>query len=91
VIMGYIGVIIFQGPFWIAMFVSSQPQQLPGWFLFSFSLSGAIGGAITGSLLMIVLVLCYYDTRIRKEAFDLQLMMSTLDRTTSAPGAVQTN
>jgi hypothetical protein len=91
VIMGYIGVIIFQGPFWIAMFVSSQPQQLPGWFLFSYALSGAIGGAITGSLLMIVLVLCYYDTRIRKEAFDLQLMMSTLDRTTSAPGAVQTN
>jgi hypothetical protein len=89
-IMGYIGVIIFQGPFLIAMFMSAQPQQLPGWLLLAFSLSGAIGGAITGSLLMIVLVLCYYDTRIRKEAFDLQFMMSTLDQPAApASGAVQ--
>jgi hypothetical protein len=36
---------------------------------------------------MIVLVLCYYDTRIRKEAFDLQFMMQSLDRSSSAPPA----
>jgi hypothetical protein len=88
-IVGYIGVIIFQGPFLIAMFMSAQPQQLPGWLVFSSSFSGAVGGAITGSLLMIVLVLCYYDTRIRKEAFDLQFMMSSLDRTASASSAAQ--
>jgi hypothetical protein len=37
-------------------------------------------------VLLIALVLCYYDTRIRKEAFDLQFMMSSLDRPVPAPG-----
>jgi hypothetical protein len=37
---------------------------------------------------MIVLVLCYYDTRIRKEAFDLQFMMASLDRPSPATGTV---
>jgi len=29
---------------------------------------------------MIAIVLLYYDSRIRKEAFDLQFMLSSLDR-----------
>jgi hypothetical protein len=50
-------------------------------------MSGAVGGAVTGPILLIALVLCYYDTRIRKEAFDLQFMMSSLDRPAPAPEA----
>ena len=34
-----------------------------------------LGGALAAPLLMIGLVLLYYDIRIRKEAFDLQLLM----------------
>jgi hypothetical protein len=89
-IIGYIGVIIFQGPFFLAMMFAArngQPQMLPAWLTFASATSGAIGGAITGPLLMIVLVLCYYDTRIRKEAFDLQFMMASLDRPQAAPSA----
>jgi hypothetical protein len=41
-----------------------------------------IAGALTGPLATIGISLLYYDERIRKEAFDLQLMMSSLD----APG-----
>ena len=37
---------------------------------------------------MIVTVLLYYDTRIRKEAFDLQHMMSSLERPGPAAGTV---
>jgi len=42
-------------------------------------LAGFIAGSLTGPLATIGLSLLYYDERIRKEAFDLQLMMSSLD------------
>jgi hypothetical protein len=42
-----------------------------------------VAGSLTGPLATIGISLLYYDERIRKEAFDLQLMMSSLD----APGA----
>jgi hypothetical protein len=38
-----------------------------------------IGGALTGPLATIGIALLYYDERVRKEAFDLQLMLSSLD------------
>jgi hypothetical protein len=79
IIIGYAGIIVFQGPFWLATMFSGPGQQ-PAWMIFLSSALGAVGGAITMPLLMIVLVLCYYDTRIRKEAFDLQFMMSSLDQ-----------
>jgi len=44
-----------------------------------------IAGALTGPLATIGIALVYYDERVRKEAFDLQLMMSSLD--SSAPPA----
>jgi hypothetical protein len=79
--IAYVGVVVFQGPFFAAMmFTARGGQPPPSWLIFGSSVFGAIGGSITGSLLMIVLVLCYYDTRIRKEAFDLQYMMAALDQ-----------
>lgn len=44
--------------------------------------SAFIAGSLTGPLATIGISLLYYDERVRKEAFDLQLMMSSLD----APG-----
>jgi hypothetical protein len=46
-------------------------------------LSGFIVGSITSPLATIGLSLLYYDERVRKEAFDLQLMLSSL----AVPGA----
>jgi hypothetical protein len=83
-IVAYVGVIVFQGPFFMTILFSARAGQLPEWLTFTYAMSGAVGGAITGPLVMIVLVLCYYDTRIRKEAFDLQFMMSSLDHPTPA-------
>jgi hypothetical protein len=37
-----------------------------------------LGGSITGPITTIALVLVYYDQRVRKEAFDLQLMMEAV-------------
>jgi len=35
--------------------------------------------ALASKLLAIAIVLAYYDTRIKKEGFDLQVMMASLD------------
>jgi hypothetical protein len=42
-------------------------------------LASFIAGVLTGPLATIGIALVYYDERVRKEAFDLQLMMSSLD------------
>lgn len=42
-------------------------------------LAGFVAGSLTGPLATIGLSLLYYDERVRKEAFDLQLMLSSLD------------
>lgn len=44
-----------------------------------------ISESLVGPLATIALSLVYYDERVRKEAFDLQLMMMTLDATAPAP------
>jgi hypothetical protein len=88
-IIAYVGVIVFQMPFIVATMMDlMRNHPLPAWLALLSSVSGAIGGAITGPISMIVLVLCYYDTRIRKEAFDLQFMMASLDVSPPAPAAV---
>jgi hypothetical protein len=42
-------------------------------------LAGFIAGSTAGPLATIGLSLLYYDERVRKEAFDLQLMILSLD------------
>jgi hypothetical protein len=42
-------------------------------------LASFVSGSLTGPLATIGISLLYYDERVRKEAFDLQLMMSSLD------------
>jgi len=52
-------------------------------------LAGFIAGSLTGPLATIGISLLYYDERVRKEAFDLQLMLSSLDPT-EVPGVTPT-
>ncbi len=56
------------------LFISSSMTLLVLQYLASF-----IAGIVTGPLATIGIALVYYDERVRKEAFDLQLMMSSLD------------
>lgn len=49
------------------------------------SISTCITQSLVGPLLTIALTLLYYDERVRKEGFDLQLMMSNLE--SAAPSA----
>jgi len=81
IVVLYAMAILFQGPFYAGIAVMGFRGQLPYWLILCMSVSSLIGGAIAGPLLMIILVLCYYDLRIRKEGFDLQHMMSSLPGT----------
>ena len=82
------GTYLFQGPFIVAMLIMTITGHWPAWLAFASAAAGAIGSALTGPISMIAVVLLYYDSRIRKEAFDLQFMMSSLDRSTPTPGTV---
>jgi hypothetical protein len=53
-----------------------------------FYLAGFISGSVTGPLATIGISLLYYDERVRKEAFDLQLMFLSLDAATSPPAGI---
>jgi hypothetical protein len=89
-VVAYAGIIIFQGPLWVSMMMTARHGPLATWQVFTYAILGSCGGALTMPLLMIVLVLFYYDTRIRKEAFDLQFMMSSLDPPVAPAGSVGT-
>lgn len=70
---------ICQGPFWVAMFVIGiKNGVMPLWLSLPMTIAGGIGGAVSGPLMVIALTLLYFDARVRKEGFDLQLMMANL-------------
>jgi hypothetical protein len=52
-----------------------------------YSLGSFFAGTLAGPIATIAIALVYYDQRIRKEAFDLQMMMDSLARPTLAPAA----
>lgn len=79
--------ILFQGPFYAAVAIARIGGRLPIWMALAMPVSGAIGGVIAGPLLLIILVIFYYDVRVRKEAFDLQQMMASLPEARPAASA----
>lgn len=58
------------------LFVAAKGSFLPTWLVAAQALSSGIAGTLTGPLLSIALALVYYDVRIRKEAFDLEVMLA---------------
>ncbi len=77
-IVTYAAVLLFQGPF-LAAIMMTKGGAASLWLRSLAVTSGGIGGALTGPLAMIALSLLYYDVRVRKEAFDLQMMMAALE------------
>ena len=58
--------------------LTALQNAAPGWKIASL-IATFISTCLVGPLATIAFSLVYYDERVRKEAFDLQLMMSTLD------------
>lgn len=82
----YAIIAVFQGPFLAAMFMTKS-GQISLWLRSLSVISGGAGGVLSGPLLMIGLSLLYYDVRVRKEAFDLQVMMAALGPAAPPTGA----
>lgn len=78
-VIAYATALIFQGPFSLAAQVIGPGTK--GALLLSVAgaVSGAIGGMISGPVMIIGLAMMYYDLRIRKEALDLELLLTNLD------------
>jgi hypothetical protein len=71
---------IFQIPFWVAgAMMGYRFGIMPFWLRVPWVLAAGAAGALSGPFLMIALALAYYDARVRKEGFDLQLMIASLD------------
>ncbi len=89
-LVGWAVTMMCQGPFLVATMVMAVKSQAaaPLWLQVVSNIAGAVGQTLAGPLLMIGLALLYYDTRIRKEGLDLQLIMDALDQH-RAPAAEQ--
>ena len=83
VVITYATMALLQMPFMVGA-VLAGPQTTAGLVLnVAGVVFGTAGSTFTGPIMMIGLALAYYDLRIRKEAFDLQMMLAAID----APGA----
>jgi uncharacterized membrane protein len=63
-------------------------RTAPGWQI-ALLVSAFVGQCLVGPLATIAFSLVYYDQRVRKEAFDLQLMMTALDAPVPQSAPVQ--
>lgn len=94
IVLMYIVILLWEVPIFavIGMFARSHRPMtvLPIWTQIAFPVCSFLSQCLVGPLLTIALSLVYYDQRVRKEAFDLELMMSTLDSAQSGTPAPPT-
>ena len=77
---------LFVMPFAILGVLYAAKGLLPVWIQAAQTVTAAIAGTVAGPLFMITIALIYYDVRIRKEAFDLESMMSALNASANSGG-----
>src|SRR6185436_9762940 len=74
--------------FIIAALTGEFPGGLPLWLQIGLEVGGFITTCLVGPLIMIAISLVYYDSRVRKEGFDLEHMLAQLEP--AAPPVVTT-
>jgi hypothetical protein len=68
-----------------SLLITFRHAFMPAWLVILQSLSAGIAGTLTGPLISMALALIYYDVRVRKEAFDLEVMLAPGTPAASAP------
>ena len=73
----YSAALLFTFPFSIAMVISAvkNPESMRIWLALT-NVGSFVAGVLVSPFLTIATAVFYYDLRVRKEAFDLQLMMN---------------
>jgi hypothetical protein len=75
----YMIIVIISAPIAILVFLNIQHlQHLPAWIVILGQIANFFGSSIAVPIPVIAVSLIYYDQRVRKEGFDLQLMMTSL-------------
>jgi hypothetical protein len=82
-LISYIAVLLLQSPFLVLTFTNPAYRHFSLGFTILQDLAGFIGGVVAGPIGAIGFALMYYNLRVRKEAFDLQHLMGSLE--TAAP------
>ena len=81
---------LFAAPFQFMMFLSaakSHPETMRMWMALT-QIGSTIATTLVTPVLTIASAILYYDLRVRKEAFDLQMMMNPLGGTSPVPTSV---
>jgi hypothetical protein len=89
VVLSYGIRMLVQAPILVATYMSAKAgmrNAVLGWQITSL-VAAFVAESLVGAVGTIAFSLVYYDERVRKEAFDLQLMMSTIDASALAPGS----
>jgi hypothetical protein len=76
---------VFQFPFMLLLAVSAKQMQLRVLFTVLMQVGNFIGSALVAPVSTIGFALFYYDLRVRKEAFDLQMMMQAIGADPTPP------
>ena len=75
-VLSYAAALLFTFPFTFAMLLSMKnPEAMRMWMALT-NVGTFISGVLVSPFLTIATAVFYYDLRVRKEAFDLQLMMN---------------
>lgn len=74
----YAAIAVFQAPFFFLVAASAKnPKMVMLWFVLM-EIAGIFSNVIVAPVSTIGFALFYYDLRVRKEAFDLQMMMQAI-------------
>ena len=80
--------LLFVTPFTIGIATAlKNPAVLWFWMVLS-QIGARVAAVLTQPILLIANAIFYYDLRVRKEAFDLQLMMNPTGPAPAGPGSV---
>jgi hypothetical protein len=77
--LAYTSAMIFQVPFTVASALVGKTTPTAFWLDMIGAVFGTIGQTLAAPVMAIGVVVVYYDIRVRKEALDLQVMMTALD------------
>jgi hypothetical protein len=81
-VIWYAVYMVWEVPILVAVGIMARSHRMAGiplWTQLALPVGTFLSQCLVGPLMTIGFSLLYYDERVRKEAFDLQLMMSTLD------------
>jgi hypothetical protein len=70
--------VLFAAPFEVGIFFSKNSPGLMAFWLAMTQVGGFVAGVLVTPVVTIASAVFYYDLRVRKEAFDLQMLMSPL-------------